>query len=111
MKNFSLFYRMDYQKSPLTMNAEAINDLSVDYIIETLTEDSFEQNTIKQMLTQIECNEELIKYRCDIFEDFLKFHSCRQTFPNFWQCLPNFVKLTSSKKIQTQVLYGSSSTE
>ena len=53
MKNFSLFYPMDYQKSPLNMNAEAINDLSINYIVENLTEDDFERNTIKQLMTQI----------------------------------------------------------
>ena len=98
MKNFSLFYPMDYQKSPLTMNAEAINDLSVDYIIETLTEDSFEQNTIKQMLTQIECNEELIKYRCDIFEDFLKFPQLRTDLSELLAMLAELREIDKFKK-------------
>ena len=98
MKNFSLFYPMDYQKSPLTMNAEAINDLSVDYIIETLTEDSFEQNTLKQMLTQIECNEELIKYRCDIFEDFLKFPQLRTDLSELLAMLAELREIDKFKK-------------
>ena len=98
MKNFSLFYPMDYQKSPLTMNAEAINDLSVDYIIETLTEDSFEQNTIKQMLTQIECNEELIKYRCDIFEDFLKFPQLQTDLSELLAMLAELREIDKFKK-------------
>ena len=67
--NFSLFYPDNYVKSPLTMNAEAINDLSIDYIVTVLTEDSYEQNSIKQLMTQIECSRELIKYRCDVFEE------------------------------------------
>ena len=64
MVDFSLFYPMGYERSPLKMSDDAINDLSLDYIVTTLTEDAFEQNSIKQLMTQIECNAELIKYRC-----------------------------------------------
>ncbi len=98
MKNFSLFYPMDYQKSPLSMNSEAINDLSVDYIIENLTEDGFEQNTIKQMLTQIECNEELIKYRCDIFEDFLNLPQLRTSLTELLAKLSELREIDKFKK-------------
>lgn len=63
MSEFSLFYPLNYNKSPLTMSNEAINDLSLDYIVGVLTDDTFEQNSIKQLMTQIESNPELIKYR------------------------------------------------
>ena len=42
MKEFSLFYPMNYKKSPMNMSKEAINDLSLDYIVEILTENDFE---------------------------------------------------------------------
>ena len=63
MNNFSLFYPMNYERSPLRMSEDAINDLSLDHIINTLTEDAFERTSIKELMTQIECNVELIKYR------------------------------------------------
>ena len=98
MKNFSLFYPMDYQKSPLNMNAEAINDLSINYIVENLTEDDFERNTIKQLMTQIECNEELIKYRCDIFEDFLNLPQLRTSLTELLSMLSELREIEKFKK-------------
>ena len=98
MREFSLFYPLDYQKSPLNMNEEAINDLSIDYIIEKLTEDKFEQNTVKQLMTQIECNQELIKYRCDIFEDFLNLPELRTDLTELLGILTELREIEKFKK-------------
>ncbi len=77
-ENFSLFYPENADTASLTLQKEAINDLSVDYLVETLTKDPFEQNSIKQLLTQITCDEEVIRYRCNVFEDFLRFPKLRE---------------------------------
>lgn len=98
MKEFSLFYPMDYQKSPLNMNNEAINDLSLDYIIQILTKDPFEQNSIKQLMTQIESSERLIKYRCDVFEDFLRLPELRQSLTELLEMLSELREIEKFKK-------------
>ncbi len=77
-ENFSLFYPESSDTASLTLQKEAINDLSVDYLVESLTKDPFEQNSIKQLLTQITCDEEVIRYRCNVFEDFLRFPKLRE---------------------------------
>lgn len=77
-ENFSLFYPESSDTSSLTLQKEAINDLSVDYLVESLTKDPFEQNSIKQLLTQITCDEEVIRYRCNVFEDFLRHPKLRE---------------------------------
>lgn len=77
-ENFSLFYPENADTASLTLQKEAINDLSVDYLVESLTKDPFEQNSIKQLLTQITCDEEVIRYRCNVFEDFLRFPKLRE---------------------------------
>lgn len=57
---------------------EAINDLSVDFLCEALSEDDFERNNIKQLLVNLPNDEETIRYRCDVFEDFLRFPKLRE---------------------------------
>ncbi len=98
MKNFSLFYPSNYKSSPLTMSHEAINDLSLDHIVGILTEDIFEQNSIKQLLTQIECNQQLIKYRCDVFEDFLSLPDLRSSLTQLLSMLSELRELEKFKK-------------
>lgn len=98
MVDFSLFYPMGYERSPLKMSDDAINDLSLDYIVTTLTEDAFEQNSIKQLMTQIECNAELIKYRCDVFEDFLRLPQLRYSLTDLLTMLKELKELEKFKK-------------
>ncbi|MBQ9742208.1 MAG: DNA mismatch repair protein [Ruminococcus sp.] len=80
MKNeeFSLRCPLGREASCKTLSKEAINDLSVDYICNALTKDSYEFNIIKQLLINITDDEEVIRYRCDVFEDFLRFPKLRE---------------------------------
>lgn len=98
MTNFSLFYPMNYEKSALSMSNEAINDLSLDYIVTVLTEDVFEQNSIKELMTQIEYSEELIKYRCDVFEDFLRLPELRSSLTELLEMLGELREIEKFKK-------------
>lgn len=77
-EEFSLFFPEGSDTTSLTLQKEAINDLSIDYLVEALTKEPYEQNSIKQLLIQITCDEEIIKYRCDVFEDFLRFPKLRE---------------------------------
>ena len=89
---------MNYEKSPLSMSSEAINDLSLDFIVSAITKDEFEQNIIKQLMTQIECSEELIKYRCDVFEDFLRIPKLRSNLTSLLEMLGELREIEKFKK-------------
>ena len=77
-QNFSLLTPENHEAVYRTLTKEAINDLSVDYICEALTKDPYELNVIKQLLINITDDEKVIRYRCDIFEDFLRFPKLRE---------------------------------
>ena len=77
-ESFSLFKPSGSDALYRTLSKEAVNDLSVDFLCEALTKDPYERNVIKQLLINITDDTEVIKYRCDIFEDFLKFPKLRE---------------------------------
>lgn len=81
------------------MSSESINDLSIDYIVTVLTQDSYEQNSIKQLMTQIECDQQLIKYRCDVFEDFLRLPQLRESLTELLGMLSELKELEKFKRI------------
>ncbi len=76
-EDFSLFTPQGTDVTYQTLNKEALNDLSVDFLCNALTKDPYELNVIKELLINITSNEEVIKYRCDVFEDFLNFPKLR----------------------------------
>lgn len=76
-EEFSLFTPQGADVTYQTLNKEALNDLSVDFLCNALTKDPYELNVIKELLINITSNEEVIKYRCDVFEDFLNFPKLR----------------------------------
>ncbi|MBQ8573173.1 MAG: DNA mismatch repair protein [Ruminococcus sp.] len=77
-EDFSLFKPQGSSAVYRPLSKEAINDLSVDFLCEALTKDPYELNIIKELLINITDDEEVIKYRSDIFEDFLKFPKLRE---------------------------------
>ena len=77
MEKFSLLHPQNSKAVYRTLNKEAINDLSIDFICDALTKEAYEKNSIKQLLTNITDDEEVIKYRCDVFDDFLRFPKLR----------------------------------
>lgn len=78
LEKFSLLHPANSTAVYNTLNKEAINDLSVDFLCDALTEDAYESNSIRQLLINITDDEEVIRYRCDIFDDFLKFPRLRE---------------------------------
>lgn len=77
MADISLLYPKNVEYKTYEMTGEAINDLSVDYIVESLTNDLYEKNSIKKILTTLTDNIEVINYRADVFEDILNFPRLR----------------------------------
>ncbi len=77
MENFSLLYPENAERNLNTLSDEAINDLSVDFICDALTDDDYERNLIRRLMITVTDDEATIRYRCDVFEDFLRFPELR----------------------------------
>ena len=78
MAQISLLYPDNSSQKTREMTPQAINDLSIDYIVESLTNDIYEKNSIKNILTNITCDIDVINYRADVFEDILNFPNLRE---------------------------------
>lgn len=79
LKTISLLFPAGMEDAPVyPLTDEAINDLSVNYFCAQLTRNAGEQNVIRNIMTQICCVPEVVRYRCDIFEDVLRFPVLRQ---------------------------------
>ncbi len=66
---FSLLHPSNIDVEYQSLPTQAINDLSVNYICEALTKDVFERNSIKNLMTNLTCDERVIRYRRDVFDD------------------------------------------
>lgn len=78
MENFSLLHPQNSNAVYRTLTKEAINDLSIDFLCDALTKEAYEKNSIRQLLINVTDDEEVIKYRCDVFDDFLRFPKLRE---------------------------------
>ena len=74
---FSLFFPRGADKACSTLNHEAINDLSLEFILDALTEVQSEKPHLMALMTRLPSDPEVIRYRRDIFEDFLRFPKLR----------------------------------
>ena len=72
MENFSLLYSTGKTPNYQTLSDDTCRNLSLDYIIQHVTPNNAERNMIKRMMSQIECDPDVIRFRCDIFEDINK---------------------------------------
>lgn len=55
------------------LDEAACNDLSLDFLCEALTTEPLERNIIKKIMSHIVCDENVIQYRIDIFDDLLHY--------------------------------------
>ncbi len=78
MEQLSLLHPENSNAAYKTLSKEAVRDLSIDFLCEALTKEQFEQNCIKQLLINITDDEQVIRYRCDVFDDFLRFPKLRE---------------------------------
>ena len=75
---FSLMNPNGTEKSYRVLPPEAENDLSIDFILDALTDKQNERPHLRGMLTRIPMDPEIIRFRHDIFEDFLRFPQLRE---------------------------------
>ncbi len=77
MENFSLLYPSGKTPAFQTLRSEACNDLSLDKILDYITENDAEKKTLREMMVRLESSPEVIRYRCDVFEDIFRFPALR----------------------------------
>lgn len=101
MKNFSLLYSENYKSEYMTLPDEACNDLSLELICQTLSGEVFEQNIIKNIMMKVERNPDTIRYRCDVFEDIMRFPKLREQIKSLLDELAYLKDLEKSVKDAT----------
>ena len=101
MDDFSLLYPCGKKPAFSTLGSDACNDLSLDFICEHITENDYEQNIIKKMMTKLESDPEVVRYRCDIFDDILRFPNLRDKISDLLEQLDYLRQLEKSVKDQT----------
>lgn len=78
MEELSLLYPGERRPEYHTLPEETAHDLSLDKICAYLSKMEPEQNLIRRIMMQISGEPEVIRYRCDVFEDILRFPLLRE---------------------------------
>ena len=74
---FSLLYPQGREYTVNHLTDEAVNDLSIDFLLDNLTDKRSERDHLRSLMTRVTDDAEVIRYRCDVFEDFLRFPELR----------------------------------
>lgn len=97
---FSLLYPQGTEFSAKELTEEAMNDLSIDFLLDHLTENRSERGHLRNLMSKITDNEEVIRYRCDVFEDFLRFPELRTAMEELVKRLADLKDLERFQKNQ-----------
>lgn len=98
MEELSLLHPQNSNAKYYTLTKEAINDLSIDFLCESLTKEPYERNSIKNLLINITDDEEVIKYRCDVFDDFLRYPQLRSDLTDLLEKLNDLREIERFQK-------------
>ncbi len=96
--DFSLLHPANSAEQYKTLTPQAINDLSIDYLCESLTDNAFERGSIKNLMTNITSDERVIQYRSDIFNDLYKNPQLRVDLEQLLAKLSDLRELEKFKK-------------
>ena len=75
--DYSLMFPQNANQSYKTLTPESVNDLSIEFLLDALTKQRYERDHIRKIMTRVTDDPEVIRYRCDVFEDFLRFPKLR----------------------------------
>ena len=101
MKNFSLLYPQNEESVSVPLSEEAVNDLSVEYICEKLSGDTYDRNIIRNIMIRIESNPAVIRYRRDVFDDIYHYPDLRERIKELLDELAYLKELEKSVKDAT----------
>lgn len=98
MEELSLLHPQNSDAKYRTLTKETINDLSVDFLCDALTKEPYERNSIKNLLINITDDEEVIKYRGDVFDDFLRYPQLRSDLTDLLEKLNDLREIERFQK-------------
>ena len=75
MTDFNLMYPAGTKPAFQKLSETTCNDLSLDFILSRVAKSEYEKNMLMRMMASVECDPDVIRYRSDIFEDFMDFPS------------------------------------
>lgn len=78
MESLSLLHPVDQDPGYLELPVETMHDLGFEMFCSRLSELESERNMIRRTMSRISPKAEVIAYRCDVFEDILKFPKLRE---------------------------------
>ena len=78
MEEFSLLYPDGKTPSFKMLGEDDYNDLSLDMVFEHISENDREKKIIRDIMTKIESDPEVIRYRCDVFDDIIRYPGLRE---------------------------------
>lgn len=82
MKELSLFYPLEKDPKFQKLSEAAVNDLSLDYIISHVAKGDYEKKLMLRVMSELEYDPVVIRYRSDIFEDFINNPEFRDKIMN-----------------------------
>ena len=98
--DFSLFYPDKNKAVSADLTEECLNDLSIDFLSHALSDIKNEREHLKRMMSRIVFDEETIAYRCDVFDDFLRFPELRSAMKELTEKLADLRDLERFQKDQ-----------
>ena len=100
MEEFSLLYPQGKEYAVNRLTDESINDLSIDFLLDNLTEIKNEREHLRSLMTQVTDDPVVIRYRGDVFEDFLRFPKLRAAMEELVRRLSDLKDLERFQKNQ-----------
>ena len=97
---FSLLYPQNVHYTVNQLTPEAINDLSIDFLLDNLTDIKNEREHIYNLMTRVTDDPDVIRYRGDVFEDFLRFPKLREVMEELVHRLADLKDLERFQKDQ-----------
>lgn len=97
---YSLLYPDNSERKYKTLTDESINDLSIDFLLDALTEKKNEREHMRKLMTCVTDDPDVIRYRCDVFEDFLRFPKLRTSMEDLVLKLADLRNLERFQKDQ-----------
>lgn len=93
----SLMYPENYTEKSVALTDECVNDLSIDFLLEALTESKTEREQLSRLMSEICPDPEVARYRCGVFEDFYKHRELRDAME---QLIPRLADLRDIERFQ-----------
>lgn len=94
---FSLMFPENREVKSCKLTSECMNDLSVEFLLDALTENKNERILLSNIMSEICADTEVASYRCGVFEDFLNHKELRDAME---ELVPRLADLRDIERFQ-----------